>query len=168
MFLSIRNTLWILSMPSLPNSAPHALRLGGTLGDRPADFSEVPSSTSSRLGRLQQSNLISCSAALQMTPGSWTKTRNGDALMAIIAVWLEQAKVQLGVQSGHTLRPLDQFQDRQIKMMEYVYARNSRKWVPEPIVQNCFMPFLWSHYYGALWILEIWASQFSIKQFICS
>lgn len=81
MSLSITNTLWILSLPSLPNSVPHALRLGGTLGDHRADFSEVPSSTSSRLGRLQQSNLISCSAALQMTPGSWTKTRNGDALM---------------------------------------------------------------------------------------
>lgn len=88
MSLSITNALQISALSSPPSPTddpPSALCLGGTLRDRRADLSVVPSSTSPRLARLQQTNLISCSAALQMAPGSQTKAKDGDALMAIMA-----------------------------------------------------------------------------------
>lgn len=89
MSLSIKNALQISALSSPPSPTddppPSALRLGGTLRDRRADLSVAPSSTSPRLARLQQTNFISCSAALQMAPGSRTKAKDGDALMAIMA-----------------------------------------------------------------------------------
>lgn len=73
MSLSVTTTLRITALfppspPPLMNLPPLALHLGGTLHDQRVDF--APSSTSSRRAGLQQTNLISCSAALQMAPGS--------------------------------------------------------------------------------------------------
>lgn len=55
--------------PLFPTDGPHVV--------------DLPS-TSSRLGGLQQADLISCSAALQMPPG--TKTEDGDTLMIMMRV----------------------------------------------------------------------------------
>lgn len=120
MSLSITNAVQLsaLSSPPPPTDGPFALHLGGSV---------APLSTSSRLPQLQQTNLISCSAASQMAPGSWTK--DGDALMALIAGWLEWAKVQLSVQTGHTSLPptslFKHYENRKIQMIEHVFKTKS-------------------------------------------
>lgn len=67
----------------------------------------APSGSSYRRWQLHISKLISCSAALQIAPGAWTTTADGDALMAVIAVWLEQTKVRLNLRSPRlTMQPI--------------------------------------------------------------
>lgn len=83
---------------------PLALRPRGTLRDRHARLNGGPLQHILQAldAAAAKGTLISCSADLQMAPESWTKTEDGDALMVIIAVWLERAKVQLSVQTGRS------------------------------------------------------------------
>ena len=103
---------------------PLALRPGGTLRDGRARLNSGPLQHILQAldAAAAKGSLISCSADLQMAPESWTKTEDGDALMVIMAVWLERAEVQLSVQTGRSSRSLPPlFENISVQMMEEIY-----------------------------------------------